>query len=103
MITVLAKWEPPCLLWGRSRSGGPFWLLFAAAGKELLARQWAKPQEQFKIAVNAINQQLNETRNAKLKRNRKCQTPTPKRNSKKPKQIERNQASPASKIAVVVS
>ena len=53
MITVLSKWEPPCLLWGRSRSGGPFWLLFAAAGKESLARQWAKPQEQFKIAVNA--------------------------------------------------
>ncbi len=47
-ITVLAKWEPPCLLWGRSRSGGLFWLLFAAAGKESLARQWAKPQEQLK-------------------------------------------------------
>ena len=29
------------------------WLLFAAAGKESLARQWAKPQEKFKIAVNA--------------------------------------------------
>ncbi len=53
MITVLPKWEPLCFLQGRSRSGGPFWLLFAAAGKELLARQWAKPQVQFKIAVNA--------------------------------------------------
>ena len=53
MITASPKWEPPCLLWGRSRSGGPFWLLFAAAGKESLARQWAKPQEQFKIVVNA--------------------------------------------------
>ena len=65
MITVLSKWEPPCLLWGRSCSGGPFWLLFAAAGKESLARQWAKPQEQFKIAVNAKKQQQDETRNAK--------------------------------------
>ena len=55
MITVLTKWEPLCFLQGRSRSGGPFWLLFAAAGKESLARQWAKPQEQFKIAVNAKN------------------------------------------------
>ena len=48
---------------GRSRSGGLFWLLFAAAGKESLARQWAKPQEHFKIAVNAKNQQQNNTRN----------------------------------------
>ena len=71
MITVLAKWEPPCLLWGRSRSGGLFWLLFAAAGKESLARQWAKPQEQFKMAVNAKQRKNNnvarlrgETRNA---------------------------------------
>ena len=53
MIMVLSKWEPLCFLQGRSRSGGPFWLLFAAAGKESLARQWAKPQEQSKIAVNA--------------------------------------------------
>ena len=72
MITVLSKWEPPCFLWGRSRSGGPFWLLFAAAGKESLARQWAKPQEQFKITVNAKKQERDETRNAKVKRSRKC-------------------------------
>ncbi len=79
MITVLAKWEPPCLLWGRSRSGGLFWLLFAAAGKESLARQWAKPQEQFKIAVNAkqqntkkVTRQRGETRNAKIGCSRKC-------------------------------
>ena len=61
MITVLTKWEPLCFLQGRSRSGGPFWLLFAAAGKESLARQWAKPQEQFKIAVNAKNKSQNTT------------------------------------------
>ena len=61
MRTVLPKWEPLCFLQGRSRSGGPFWLLFVAADKESLARQWAKPQEQFKITVNA-NQQ-NKTQN----------------------------------------
>ena len=32
------------------------WSLFWTIGKELLARQWAKPQEQFKIAVNAKSQ-----------------------------------------------
>ena len=67
MITVLPKWGPLCFLQGRSRSGGLFWLLFAAAGKESLARQWAKPQEQFKIAVNAKKQQQDETYNAKVK------------------------------------
>ena len=86
MITVLSKWEPLCFLWGRSCSGCPLqntscvlpfrpaknscsillpakfvWLLFAAAGKESLARQWAKPQEQFKIAVNAKHQYNNKS------------------------------------------
>ena len=48
-------------------------LLFWTVGKESLARQWAKPQEQFKIAVNAIQhnnyetRQRGETRNAKIK------------------------------------
>ena len=86
MITVLTKWEPPCYLWGRSRSGGLLQntscvLPFRSAIKQLFN---FAPSKISLVTLCGCRQRVTrpsvgETTST-IQNSRKCQKPTARRN-----------------------